>query len=254
MVKILVVDDEAEVRELLKDVFVKKGYSVTTIPTAIQSLDIIFQEPFDLIILDVRLIGESGMSVLKRVRQFHKKIPIVIYSGAVTAELEKEAIAVGANEVLSKSLDIFKLVERIEAIVKAGGQNLEVSPNKEENLILVVDDEHAVRSILRDFFTSKGYKVLEADSGKQALQLARSENISVVLLDMRMPGMDGLATLKKLLDVNPKLGVVMVTAVQDYEEINKALSLGAYGYVLKPFDFLYLELTVTSMIEKASRP
>ena len=60
--------------------------------------------------------------------------------------------------------------------------------------------------------------------------------------------MDGLATLERLLEINPKLGIVMVTAVQDDEKIKKALELGAYGYVVKPFDFLYLELVVMSKL------
>jgi response regulator of citrate/malate metabolism len=60
--------------------------------------------------------------------------------------------------------------------------------------------------------------------------------------------MDGLATLPKLLEINPKLGIVMVTAEEEDEEVKQALSLGAYSYVLKPFDFVYLELVVVSRL------
>jgi DNA-binding NarL/FixJ family response regulator len=63
-----------------------------------------------------------------------------------------------------------------------------------------------------------------------------------------MPGMDGLTALTKLLEINPKLGVVMTTGIQDEEKVKKAIELGAYGYVLKPFDFLYLELVVMSKL------
>ncbi|MCK5178924.1 MAG: response regulator, partial [Candidatus Omnitrophica bacterium] len=89
---------------------------------------------------------------------------------------------------------------------------------------------------------------LEAQNGEEAVQLARSEDLSVVLLDMNMPGMDGLATLEKLKKMNDKLGVVMITGDQDDEKVKKAIELGAYGYVLKPFDFLYLELVVLSKL------
>ena len=101
---------------------------------------------------------------------------------------------------------------------------------------------------MREFFNRKGYKTQEARSGEEAVRLARAEKISVVLLDIKMPGMDGLDTLKNLLEINPKLGVVMVTGVQDDEKVKKAIELGAYGYVLKPFDFLYLELVVMSKL------
>ena len=78
--------------------------------------------------------------------------------------------------------------------------------------------------------------------------MAQSEDPAVVLLDINMPEMDGLTTLKKLRDINAKLGVVMVTGVQDDEKVKKAIELGAYGYVLKPFDFLYLNLVVMSKL------
>ena len=90
--------------------------------------------------------------------------------------------------------------------------------------------------------------MLEAEGGRKALELAELHEIGAVLLDMQMPDMDGLTTLKKLLKVKPELGIVMVTAVQDDEKVKEAIELGAYGYVLKPFDFLYLELVVMSKL------
>ena len=68
-----------------------------------------------------------------------------------------------------------------------------------------------------------------------------------------MPGMDGLETLPKLLEINPQLGILMASGVQDDEKVKKAVELGAYGYVLKPFDFLYLELVVMSRLAIAEK-
>jgi len=114
--------------------------------------------------------------------------------------------------------------------------------------LLVVDDEEGMRRVLREFFVRKGYNVFEAESGERALELARSEKISAALLDMTMPGIDGLQTLKGLLEINPKLGVVMTTAVQDEDKVKEAIESGAYSYILKPFDFMYLELVVMSKL------
>ena len=248
MAQILVVDDELEIRELLRKALGMKGYKVATVPSARQALEIIFQEPFDLILLDIKLGQESGISVLKKIREFHTKIPVVIYSGAVTIELEKEARAAGANEVLSKNIEITQLVAQIAKIVKAKDRIFQSSEKKQERPVLIVDDDKEIRHLLRDFFKTKGYKTLEAESGESAIQLVRSEKVFSVLLDIQMPGMDGLVTLENLLKIDPTLGVVMVTAVQDDEKVKKAIELGAYGYVLKPFDFLYLELAVISKL------
>jgi DNA-binding NtrC family response regulator len=67
-----------------------------------------------------------------------------------------------------------------------------------------------------------------------------------------MPGMSGLDVLPKILEIDPKAGVVMISGVGDEQNVKKAVDLGAYGYVMKPFDFVYLELTVASKLAIAA--
>ncbi|MCK4881662.1 MAG: response regulator, partial [Candidatus Omnitrophica bacterium] len=117
--------------------------------------------------------------------------------------------------------------------------------------ILIVDDEVEVRNVLTIFFDKKGYKTQEAENGEQAIEIVRSEDFPVVLLDIDMPVMDGLTTLEKLLEMKPEICVVMVTGRQDEDKVQKALELGAYNYVLKPFEFLYLELIIKSKLDSA---
>ncbi|MCM8780446.1 MAG: response regulator [Candidatus Omnitrophica bacterium] len=249
MAKILIVDDEVNVRELLRKGLTNAGYEVVSVPSAEQTLEIIFKEPFDLLLLDVRLSSrESGISLLKRIRHYRSDIPIVIYSGALTPELEIEARQAGANEVLSKDMDILQLVAQIRRIVRGKDRLFNKAPLSKDKTILIVDDEEGIRRILSEFFRRKGYKTIEAQDGQQALDIVRSQEVSVVLLDIQMPGMDGLTTLTRLLEINPRLGVVMATGVQDEDKVRRAIELGAYGYVLKPFDFLYLELVVMSKL------
>jgi len=248
MTKILVLDDEVKIRELVREALSAQGYDVTTVPTPDQAIDIIYRESFDLILLDIRLPGESGITVLKKIREYSEKTPVVIYSGFVTADLETALRTFGANEVLRKDVGIIPLVEQIDKIVKAKNRIFQRTPMGAEKPILIVDDEEEIRDLLKIFFKTKGYKTLEAKSGEEAVQLAQSEDLAVVLLDINMPEMDGLTTLKKLKSINAKLGVVMVTGIQDDEKVKKAIELGAYGYVLKPFDFLYLNLVVMSKL------
>ncbi|MFC1807093.1 response regulator [Candidatus Omnitrophota bacterium] len=248
MANILIVDDEVQVRELLYNALKMQGYRVTTLPSAEQALEIIFEEPFDLVILDIEIGQESGITVLEKIREGDKQIPVVIYSGNVTADIEKEARNAGANEVLKKDTGIILLVEQIGKIISAKDRISKGLSLNKEKIILIVDDDDNVRYITRSFFTNKGFKTIEARDGNEALELIGTENISSVLLDIEMPGMDGIATLEKLLEINPKLGVVMTTGVQNNEKVKKAIELGAYDYVLKPFDFMYLELVVLSKL------
>jgi two-component system response regulator (stage 0 sporulation protein F) len=252
MAKILIVDDELRIRELLYKVLSKEGYQVITTPSAEQTFAYITREPFDLVLLDIKLAGESGISILKKIRELQQKIPVIIYSGVITADLEKDARTAGANEVLSKTVEITQLVQQIKKFIKGKDRLFQDPSERLKKSILIVDDEPEIRNVLVSFFRKKGYKnIEEAANGEQALQLARSQMFSVALLDINMPGMDGLTTLKKLLEINPKLGVVMVTGRQEDENVNKAIEMGAYSYVLKPFDLLYLELVVMSKLDIA---
>lgn len=248
MAKIMVVDDEIGIRELLRNALSMKGNEVVTVPTARQALAYIFQEQFDLVILDMEIGAESGMSVLKKIRESNKSLPVVIYSGTITADIEKQARLAGANEVLRKDTGIAQLIGQIDKILKAEARTSRGPAKMGEKSVLIVDDEAGIRDMLKTFFKAKGYKTSEAASGEEAVKLAAGEKFSVALLDINMTGIDGLETLKKLLEIDPKMGIVMVTSVMDDEKVKKAVESGAYGYVLKPFDFLYLELVVMAKL------
>jgi DNA-binding response OmpR family regulator len=117
------------------------------------------------------------------------------------------------------------------------------------NHILVVDDEADVREFLAEFLTMQGYSVSLAADGPEALECVEKDPPRVILLDIRMPGMDGIEVLKRVKASHPDVGVIMVTAVFDEEVGKKALKLGADDYITKPLDMSYLE---TSLMVKLS--
>ncbi|MDE0085891.1 MAG: sigma-54 dependent transcriptional regulator [Candidatus Poribacteria bacterium] len=103
------------------------------------------------------------------------------------------------------------------------------------NTILIVDDEKNILKMLSQGLSIKGYNTLTAASGEEALQLCISEDIDLVLLDIMMEnGIDGVETLRKLLEQHPQLNVVMMSAQQDVEIAAKTMELGARRYVTKP--------------------
>jgi two-component system C4-dicarboxylate transport response regulator DctD len=110
--------------------------------------------------------------------------------------------------------------------------------------ILVVDDEKDVRDVLQRFFADKGYEVLTCASADEALALLGKTPVGAVLLDIQMPGMDGVAALQRIKEIQPDLPVVMVSGQTDEELAQEALQAGAFDYVTKPLDFGYLERTV----------
>ena len=113
-----------------------------------------------------------------------------------------------------------------------------MTPNSAAPRLLVVDDIEDNRTILRRRFTRLGYEVLEADDGATALAMARTYPFDLVLLDVMMPGIDGLEVLRTLRETHSEteLPVIMVTAKAASEDVVEALRMGANDYITKPVD------------------
>lgn len=110
--------------------------------------------------------------------------------------------------------------------------------------MLVVDDEKDICEFVKNFFTDRGYNVSVAASGEDALAIVKAESPELVLLDVRMRGMDGIATLKHIKEHDRNIKVIMVTALDDQERMDESSRLGACGYITKPLTLDHLEETV----------
>lgn len=116
--------------------------------------------------------------------------------------------------------------------------------------ILLVDDEKLVRSVMADMLSKNGILVTEASSGNKAVGLFAGRPFDAVLLDMIMPDMDGIATLKELKKINPDVPVIIVTGYGDVATAVEAIKIGAYDYVEKPVDENRIVLTIHRATEK----
>jgi DNA-binding NtrC family response regulator len=102
--------------------------------------------------------------------------------------------------------------------------------------ILVVDDEQHVRNSLATWFREEGYDVAVAASGKEALAVLTREGSNILLVDIKMPGMDGLELQRKVRELAPDATIIIMTAYASVETAVQALKEGAYDYIVKPFD------------------
>jgi two-component system, OmpR family, KDP operon response regulator KdpE len=120
--------------------------------------------------------------------------------------------------------------------------------------ILLVDDESAIRRALRSPLMELGFHVVEAVRGEEALQLLRSGSFDVVLLDINMPGIGGMETLRRIRAVSPKLPVLMLTVRDAEEEKVSALDEGADDYVTKPFSTRELIARIRAAVRRVRAP
>jgi DNA-binding response OmpR family regulator len=120
--------------------------------------------------------------------------------------------------------------------------------------ILVVEDEKETREFLSEFLTLRGYHVLTACDGLEALTTVKNERPHIVLLDIRMPGLDGIEVLRRIRALDKEVGVIMVTAVKDEKVGEYALKLGASDYITKPINLDDLEKSVYAKLLMMAAP
>jgi len=116
--------------------------------------------------------------------------------------------------------------------------------------ILVVEDGHSQREILRDFLRDEGHDVSEAESGEKALKQLRENYFDLLLIDYKMPGMDGMELLKGVKRINPEVDVIMMTAYGTVETAVQAMKAGAVDYVTKPIELDELLILVDRISER----
>ena len=116
--------------------------------------------------------------------------------------------------------------------------------------ILIVDDQPGIRLLLSEVFKKEGYITHLAPNGIEALKIFDQQHIDCVLLDMKIPGMNGIEILQKLKEKNKDLPVMMMTAYGEQDLIDEALNLGACKYFTKPFNIFDLSKEVENILRK----
>lgn len=107
----------------------------------------------------------------------------------------------------------------------------------ETKCVLLVDDEEEVTAILQRRLHHRGYECLFANCGESALELLQQQSFDVVILDVKMPGMGGMATLGHVRQLYPQLPVILLSGHADMQAAVEAMQGGAFGYLMKPVDF-----------------
>lgn len=111
---------------------------------------------------------------------------------------------------------------------------------KAPSIILIVDDESAVLALLRRILSTEDAEILEAQSGAEALEIARRTRLDLVILDVRLPDVSGVEVLRRVRKIDGMLPVIMITSYGSAETVRASMRLGAFDYFTKPFDSQYV--------------
>lgn len=102
--------------------------------------------------------------------------------------------------------------------------------------VLIVDDQYGIRILLKEILEQNGYTLFQAANGIQALTIADQQELDLILLDVKLPGMNGFDILKRVKEKQPEVQVIMMTAYEELDSIKKAKEIGALTFITKPFD------------------
>jgi GAF domain-containing protein/DNA-binding response OmpR family regulator/sensor histidine kinase YesM len=238
--RILVVEDDRDIAELIRQHLTNVGYDVSIAGRAQDALKRVEAETPDLITLDIYLPDRDGFELLQdfKTNPATAHIPIVIVS---VLPDEREGFRLGAVDYLTKPIDPQRLVASIHGILHGKGK------------VLVVDDDRATRELLQIALETRGFTVVLTASGKRALVLARQEAPNLILLDLRLPGLDGYEVLRKLKSSaeTADIPVIVITGSLTDDELkhNKVLSLGAARFKTKPFAVDELLTEISDLVQ-----
>ena len=242
---ILLVEEDPGHRGRLYDLLRLHGCLVVAAPSSEQAVELLKHERPDLVLVSVQNGHRQGLECIERIRSLDSLIPIIVIEAAGSASLtpsSEQSVVQIALPDNSSDETIWSVIERHVTVRPHGRQE------RWPGTILVVEDEAKLRHVLEEFLTLRGFTVRAAASGDEALQICDRQVPTTVLLDIRMPGMDGLLTLKQLKSRHPAVTVVMITGVEEEQAMREASVFGAHDYIMKPFNLKYLETTLLSKL------
>jgi len=281
---VLIVDDERDFVEMLSLILKDGGIEVGGAFDGKECLEILATEDFDVVILDVWMPGLSGIETLKEIKKCYPLVEVIMLTGHGTAQDAVRAMKTGAFDYLLKPTDFDDLSNKLKAagirkkkqeerIENAKNQSIsKVLPKESEQRlilqkddrvgaetpdksaaaskvhteILIVDDEKEFVEMIGLRLEAAGHNVSSAYDGKECLDILSRKNIDVVFLDLEMPGMNGIETLRKIKEKYPLVEVIILTAFATIETAVLGMKLGAYDYLLKPPDFVELKSKLKS--------
>jgi CheY-like chemotaxis protein len=243
MVKILVIDDDRMNCDLLQAVLTRHGYDVHSATSGLDGLNLFRQHNPRVTILDLRMPGMDGLTVLKEIRAIDPHAPVIILGGGATELQENQARALRVTDFVRRGLSLDVLVEGVNRVVQQPARKQEpgaaapAGPASDTGeAILIVDDEQLVRDLLVQFLSLRGYHALGVTNGAQALAMVEQDPPDLILMDLMLPGMSGVEVLRRLREKHFSGAIIIVTGSYDEELLQDAWSLHPQEAISKPID------------------
>jgi len=260
---VVVADDDADVRSLLGEYLTGCGFTVLEAENGLETLLHVKSVHPAAVVLDVHMPRLGGVDALRHIRAFDPSIVIAVVTGDEDPALHQRIVELGAAAVLMKPVQLPALAAaltlaaggRAAAPVVAAAAAVVAAPapgpaaaRSARPVVLIVDDDASVRDMLEDFLASRGYEVRTASDGATGLRRITEAAPDVVLLDVELPGLNGLIALPSVRAVAPDTVVVMISGSTEPGLAAHARAFGAFDYMSKPVDLSRLAATLENAV------
>jgi len=222
--KVLIVDDEENMRRTLADILTDEGYRVSTAATGEEAIKLCSKRSHEIILMDVRMPGIDGVETFRQIRRHQEGVKVILMSAYSVDDLKAIALDEGAIAFLSKPLDLEQVINLIGGV--------------KDTAILVVEDDEQTAELLRENLRKQGYRVTIAKSPHDALELVEQIRFDLIFLDANLPSMNGLELYLAIKKITPTAVAIMISDMEkEFEEIaREAVRRNAYTIVRKPLD------------------
>ena len=223
--RILVVDDEPNMRRSLADILREEGYEVITAKDGYEAVEFCTKGQYDVVLMDVRMPGIDGVEAFRRIRNQNTTSRVILMSAYGLDELKKHALDEGAIAFLDKPLDIDKVIGLIEQAT--------------ETAVLVVAGDNEVSQSLQSKLRDHAYYVTLAASPHDALELVGQIRFGIILIDMSLPEMNGIDLFLAVKKLTPtSIAILMTGDETDFQQTSPdSATKTPYALLQKPLDF-----------------
>ncbi|MEZ5357734.1 MAG: response regulator [Candidatus Zixiibacteriota bacterium] len=256
-IRLLLVDDEEMFLLATSQALNRRGFTVSVAPNGVTALDKIAAEQFDIIVLDVKMPDIDGIEVFNQINSRHPNLPVIILTGHPSISDAFHTSKQGIASYMSKPVEIEELARKARNAVIAAKDKEEAksqkseTPNVDEQVrVLIVDDEEELLSSLSRLFSRRQIQPLTANSGQRALEILQDSLVDIMVLDVKMPGMDGLEVLRRVKKQYPSIQVILLSGHPSVEAALEGVRLGAGEYLRKPPDIDELVKTIHRLFRR----
>ena len=255
MATILVVAGERSLRDQLHSILSSLGHEVLLAQSSIEGLELFRQRKPRFTLLDFQPPDMNGLDVLRQIRQLFPQAAVIMLDGGVPGDVKLQAWQLGAVDFMKKDLSLKVLSNaigrallrppRMTDVSQGATATAEPSASKPgSESILIVDDEPELCNMVSTYLTKLGYRVLAASNGHEALARVAQEEFTLIIIDIYLPVMDGLALARELRARKYAGSILALTGSLDEDKLQGMLDLGAFDVIGKPPDMARLELAV----------